>query len=198
VEQSVHRLLLCPHFLSDRLTKTSYAKRAPQTALQEPRIPDDLDATLQGDTELDYDNPAEEPIHGPPSSDQAEIGKGKNERSKLRARRVVPPLSPHRTRTRSRSLSIQREAVPAALRTTSRTKAKATVATAALKPVPESQVFDEFVAHSDNDDEGEMHEVEANLQITAHSRGSSVTSGYIILSACVLTWHIYYRITWGQ
>jgi hypothetical protein len=65
--------------------------------------------------------------------------------------------------------------VPAASRTTSRAKAKATTATAdiaVLKPVPESQVFDEFVANSNDDDEGDMHEVEANLQITAHYQGS--------------------------
>jgi hypothetical protein len=80
--------------------------------------------------------------------------------------------------------------VPAASRTTSRAKAKAkaTAATAAPKPVPESQVFDEFVAHSDNDDEGEMHEVEANLQITAHSRGSLLSHIWlyyiIIISLC--------------
>ncbi len=89
---------------------------------------------------------------------------------------MMPPLSPRRTRAHSRSLSIQPKSVPAASRTTSRAKAKATAAnaaTAALKTMPESQVFDEFVAHSDVDDEGEMHEVEANLQITAHSRGSS-------------------------
>jgi hypothetical protein len=68
--------------------------------------------------------------------------------------------------------------VPAASRTTSRPKAKATAATAATaapRLIPESPVFDEFVAHSNDDDEGEMHEVEANLQITAHSRGSSLS-----------------------
>jgi hypothetical protein len=146
--------------------------------LEEPRIPDDLDATLQGDTELDYDKPVEEPVPGPPVSNEAEIGNGKKRRSKVRARQVVPPLSLRQTRARSRSLSIQPEVVPVASRTTSRAKTKATVTTAnaaVLKPVPESQVFDEFVAHSNDDDEGEMHEVEANLQITAHSRGSCLS-----------------------
>jgi len=146
--------------------------------LEEPRIPDDLDATLRGDAELDYDKPAEEPVPGLPPSNEAEIGKGKKKRSKITARRVVPPPSLRLTRARSRSLSIQPEAVPATSRTTLRPKAKATAATAALKPVPESQVFDEFVAHSDDDDEGEMHEVEANLQVTAHSRGSSLIFYY--------------------
>lgn len=161
-------------------TKTSFPKRAPQT-LEEPRIPDDLDATLRGDAELDYDKPAEEPVPGPPPSNEAEIRKGKKKRSKVTARRVVPPPSLRLTRARSRSISIQPEAVPATSRTTLRPKAKATAATAstaALKPVPESQVFDEFVAHSDDDDEGEMHEVEANLQVTAHSRGSSLIFYY--------------------
>jgi hypothetical protein len=159
--------------------------------LEEPRIPDDLDATLRGDTELDYDKTAEEPVAGPPPSNEAEIRNGKEKRAKVRARRVVPPLSPPRTRARLRSLSIQPEAVPAASRTTSRAKAKATAATtatAALKPVPDSQVFDEFVAHSDDDDEGEMHEVEAKLQITVHSRGSSLSHirlyYVIIISPC--------------
>ena len=154
--------------------------------MEEPRNLDDL---LQGDTELDYDKPAEEPVPDPPPSNEAEIQKGKEKRSKVRARRAVPPLSPRRTRARSRSLSIQREAVPAASRTTSRPKAKAAIAaTAAPKPVPETQVFDEFVAHSDDDDEGEMHEVEADLQITAYSRGSSLSHirhyCIIIISLC--------------
>ena len=156
-------------------------KRAPVTALEEPRIPDDLDATLRGDTELDYDKPAEEPLPGPPPSNEAEIRNGKEKRLKVRARRVAPPLSPRRTRARMRSLSIQPEVDPAASRTNSRAKAKATAATAATeapKRVPDSQVFDEFVPHSDDDEEGEMHEVEAKLQITAHSQGSSrATSG---------------------
>ena len=88
---------------------------------------------------------------------------------------MVPQLSPRRTRARSRSLSVQPGSVPAALRTISSAKAKPTFATAAiaiLNPVPESQVFDEFVTHSDDDDEGEMHEVEAKLQLAANSRGS--------------------------
>lgn len=157
--------------------------------MEEPRIPDDLDATLRGDTALDYDKPAEEPVPSPPPSNEAEIGRGKEKQSEVRARRMASPLSPRRTRARSRLLSIQPEAVPAASRTTSRAKVKATAATAATaapNPVPESQDFDEFVAHSDNDDEGEMHEVEANLQITAHSRGSSLTHirlYYIIISS---------------
>lgn len=150
----------------------SFSKRAPRTALEEPWIPDDFDATLQGGTEFGYDKPAEEPVPGPPPSNEAEIGNGKKKRSKVRARQAVPLLSPRRTRARSRPLSVQPEAVPAALRPISRAKAKAAVTTAVLKPVPESQLFDEFVAHSHDDDEGEMHEVEANLQITAQSRGS--------------------------
>jgi hypothetical protein len=145
--------------------------------LEDPRIPDDLDATLQGDAGLDYDKPVEEPVPGPSPSNETEIGNGKKKQSKVRARRAVPPLSLRQTRARSRSLSIQPEAVPVASRTTSRAKTKTTVTTAdvaVLKPVLESQVVDEFVAHS-NDDEGEMHEVEANLRITAHSRGSCLS-----------------------
>jgi hypothetical protein len=157
--------------------------------LEEPRIPDDLDGALQGDAELDYDKPIEEPVPAPPPSNEAEIGNGQKKRSKVRARRAVPPLSLRQTRARSRSLSIQPDAVPVASRTTSRAKTKATVSTAdaaVLKPVPESQVFDEFVAHSNEDDEGEMHEVEANLRITAHSRGSCLShiQLYYIVGLC--------------
>ncbi len=161
--------------------------------MNEPRISDDLDAILRGDTEFDYDKPAEEPLPGPPPSNEAEIGKGKGKRSKVSARPVVPPLSPRRTRTGLRSQPIQPKAVPAALRTTSKAKTKATatnVAAAVLKPVLESQVFDEFVANSDDGDEGEMREVETNLQITAHSRGSSLSHIWlydiiIIINPCV-------------
>ena len=147
--------------------------------MEEPRNPDDIDVTIRGSTERDYDKPAEEFVPGPPPSNESEIGKGK-----VRARRAVPPLAPRRTRARSRSLLIQPEAVPAVSRTTSRVKEKAGVAiaaTAAMEPVPESQGFDEFVAYSDDGDEGEMHEVEADLQITAHSRGSYYG---IIISPC--------------
>jgi hypothetical protein len=152
--------------------------------LEEPRIPDDL---LRDHTEFDFDKPAEEPVPNPPPSNEVEIRKGKETRSKVRARPAAPSLSLRRTRAHSRSLSVRRDAVPAASRTTTRTKAKATaatVATTAPKLVPESQVFDEFVAHSDDNDEGEMHEVEANLQINAHSRGSSLSHirlNYIII-----------------
>lgn len=143
--------------------------------MEEPRIPDDLDTSLQGDAELGYDKPAEEAVPGPLPANDAEIGNGKRKRLKVRAPQAVPPLSPRRTRARSRSGSIQPEAVPTASNTTSRAKSKATlttVDTAVLKPVPESQLFDEFVAHSNDDDEGDMHEVEANLEILSHSRGS--------------------------
>ena len=149
-------------------TETSFSKRAPQTPLEEPEVPDDLNAILRGFTELDYDKPAEEFVPSPPPSNVAEIGKGE-----VRARRAVPPLTHRQTRPRSRSPSIQPEAAPATSRTTSRENANV-AATALSKPVPESQVFEEFVPDSD-DDEGEMHEVEANLQIAPHSQGSSLS-----------------------
>jgi hypothetical protein len=80
--------------------------------------------------------------------------------------------------------------VPAASQTITRAKAKASAAAVAAvsKPIPESQIFDEFVAHSDSDDEGEMHEVEANLQASVASRGASlVTCLAILLYQPVLT-----------
>ena len=154
-------------------TKTSFPKRAPQTPSKGPGVPNDLDATLRGDIELDYDRPAEEVVPGPPPSNVADIGKGE-----VRARQAVPSLTRRQTRARPRSPSIQPEAAPAISRTTSRAKAKVTAVTAATAPsklIPESQVFEEFVPDLD-DDEGEMHEVEANLQIASHSQGSSLSS----------------------
>lgn len=131
--------------------------------------------TSRGSTERDYDKPAEEFAPGPPPSNESEIGKGK-----VRARRVVPPLTPRRMRASSRSPSIQPEGAPGVSRTTSRAKAKAAVtitATAAMKPVPESQVFDEFVAYSDDGDDGEMHGVEdsdSETELFAHANKLSV------------------------
>jgi hypothetical protein len=149
--------------------------RAPRAALEELSVPDDLEATLRGDAEVDDFNLVEEPQPNTPPF--VETRKGNKSRSKVTARPVVPPLSPRRTRARSRSLSVQPDAVPAASRTTSRAKAKATAAAAALKPVPASPVIDDFVLHSDgddefvahSDDEGEMHEVEADLQVSVRS-----------------------------
>lgn len=151
----------------------SFLKRVPQAALEEPSVPDDIDATLRGDAGVD-DKLAEEP-----EPVETAVRKGNAKRTRPRARQVAPPPSPRRTRARSRSRSVDvPEDVPAAPRTT-RAKAKALAATtapaaapAALQPVPESQVFDEFVAHSD-DDEVEMHEVEDDLQVSARSRGES-------------------------
>ena len=138
--------------------------------MEEPSIPDDIDATLRGDA-VDDDKLAEEPEPSPLPIVEAAVKKGKP-----RARRVVPPLSPRRTRARSRSLSVdQPDIAPIASRTTrSKSKALAGAAAAApavLVPVSESQVFDEFVADSD-DDEVEMHEVEDNLKISMQSRGA--------------------------
>ena len=60
-----------------------------------------------------------------------------------------------------------------------RARAKASAASAAAtvpETIPESQVFDEFVVHSDSDEEREMHEVEANLQDSVVSRGASLVT----------------------
>jgi hypothetical protein len=152
-----------------------FLKRVPQAALEEPSVPDDIDATLRGDAGVDDDKLAEEP-----EPVETAVRKGGAKRTRPRARQVAPPPSPRRTRARSRSRSVDvPENVPAAPRS-SRAKAKALAATtaaaaaapAALQPVSESQVFDEFVAHSD-DDEVEMHEVEDDLQVSARSRGES-------------------------
>jgi hypothetical protein len=99
--------------------------------------------------------------------------------------------------------------VPAASRTTSRAKAKATAAAAALKPVPASPVIDDFVLHSDgddefvahSDDEGEMHEVEADLQVSVRSGGASLSHiwlYYVIISPCVDARGMHYRTTCGR
>ena len=164
----------------------SILKRVSQAALEEPSVPDDIDATLRDDAGVDDDKLAEEP-----ELMETAVRKGNAKRTRRRARQVAPPLSPRRTRARSRSRSVDvPEDVPAAPRTT-RAKAKALAATttaaappAALQPVPESQVFDEFVAHSD-DDEVEMHEVEDDLQVSARSRGKSPWPGQTCISPCV-------------
>ena len=168
-----------------------FQKRAPRAALGELGVLDDLEATLRGDPEVDGVKLVEE--HEPNTPPFVETRKGNKSRSRVKAREVVPPLSPRRTRARSRSLSVQPKAVPAASRITSKARAKATAPTAAaaaLKPVPASPVIDESVPHSDgddefvahSDDEGEMHEVEADLQGSVRSGGASHTSGLYYVS----------------
>lgn len=155
--------------------------------MEELSIPDDLDATLRGDAEVDDDKLAEEPEPSPLPTVEAAVKKGRPS-----ARRVAPSLSPRRTRARSRSLSVdQPDDVLVASRTTrSKSKALAAAAAAALEPVSESQVSDEFVAHSD-DDEFEMYEVEDNLKISVQSRGASLSQNWLyfvlLLLARVLT-----------
>ena len=151
--------------------------------LEEP-VFDDLDATLRG-TQAD-DKLAEEPDPSPVDPEQPnfppvasemrqpETGRGK--RGKPRSRPIVRPLSPRRTRARSRLRSVNpHDAASAALQTNLRAKSKPKVsatAAAAPKPVLKSQVSDEFIAYSDD-------EVEANLQVSVESRGAlRVTSGY--------------------
>lgn len=136
--------------------------------MEELGVLDDLEATLRGDPEADDVKLVEEPEPNTPPF--VETRKRNKSRSRVKARQVVPQLSPRRTRARSRSLSVQPEALPAASRIASRAKAKAAAASA-LKPVPASPIIDEFVAHSD--DEGEMHEVEADLQVSVWSGGAS-------------------------
>jgi hypothetical protein len=84
--------------------------------------------------------------------------------------------------------------MPAASETITRAKAKASAVAAAAaaaatvpETIPESQVFDEFVAHSDSDEEREMHEVEADLQDSVISRGASLVTYRIRLLAGVDT-----------
>ncbi|KAI9452672.1 hypothetical protein F5148DRAFT_1330937 [Russula earlei] len=97
----------------------------------------------------------------------------KRKRMDVRAQPLVPSLSPRRTRARSRSRLVKpQEVVPTASRNT--TPESPAAAVKALKHVPESQVIDEFVAYSN--DESEMHEVEANLQLSIKSRGHSPTN----------------------
>ena len=99
---------------------------------------------------------------------------GRKKRGKLRARPVTRPVSPRRTRAHSRSANPHDTL--AASQTITRAKAKAAAAAATVpEPTPDSQVFDEFVAHSESD-EGEMHEVEANLQVSVVSGGASLVT----------------------
>jgi hypothetical protein len=76
--------------------------------------------------------------------------------------------------------------MPVASETMTRARAKASAASAAAtvpETNPESQVFDEFVVHSDSDEEREMHEVEANLQDSVVSRGASLVT-YLAIGWC--------------
>ncbi|KAH9978448.1 hypothetical protein BJV74DRAFT_859231 [Russula compacta] len=134
----------------------------------EESIPDDIDATLRGT----------EPNSVAAASKAREVEIARKKRTMSKAQPVASPRSPRRTRARLRSGSVNPpEVAPAAapLRTITRAKAKAAAAADAatatmLQPVRESQVIDdEFVAYSDND-EHDMHEVEANLQVKAKSR----------------------------
>jgi hypothetical protein len=108
----------------------------------------------------------------------------RRKRGRLEAQPIVRPLSPRQTRASSKVRSVNpHDAAPAVSQTTPRGKTKsktsATVVATVPQPIPESQLSDEFVAHSD--DEGDMHEVEANLQVSAISSGMSrVTSGCFI------------------
>jgi hypothetical protein len=153
--------------------------------LEEPVL-DDLDATLRGAEVGDKlaEGPDPSPV-GPeqPNSSATAVAATQPEtvrrgRGAPRARPVVRPVSPRRTRARSRSANPP-DPMPAASQTITRARAKASAAAAAAtvpEPIPESQVFDEFVAHSDSDEEGEMHEVEANLQVSLVSRGASLVT----------------------
>lgn len=159
--------------------------------MEEP-VPDDLDATLRG-TEVD-DKVAGEPGPSPRSPEQPsspgavpEVMQSEGRRRKRGSTKALPivrSISPRRTRAGSNLRSINlHDAAPAVSRTTSREKAKTktsvTVAATVPQPDPESQVVDEFIAYSD--DEGDMHEVEADLQPGAVSPGAlRVTSGYFI------------------
>jgi len=159
--------------------------------VEEP-VPDDLDATLRG-TEVD-DKVAGKPGLSPRSLEQPsspgvvpEVMQSESRRRKRGSTKALPmvrSISPYRTRAGSNFRSINlHDAAPAVSRTTPRekakTKASVTVAAMVPQPVPKSRVLDEFIAYSD--DEGDMHEVEANLQVGAVSPGASrVTSGYFI------------------
>lgn len=153
--------------------------------MEEPFL-DDLDATLRG-TEVG-DKLAEGPDPSPvgleqPNSSATAVEASQPEtsrknRGKPRARPVARPVSPRQTRARSRSAN-PHDSMPAAPENIIRAKAKASAAAAAAtvpETIPESQVFDEFVAHSDSDEEREMHEVEANLQDSVVSRGASLVT----------------------
>jgi hypothetical protein len=150
--------------------------------VEEP-VPDDLDATLRG-TEID-DKVAEglgpsagspEQPNSPgavPGAMQPETGR---KRGRTKAQPIVRSISPRRTRAGSklRPVNAHDATPPPVPQTTPRGKAKtkksATVAATLPQPILGSQLPDEFVAYSDN--EGDMHEVEANLQVSAVSPGA--------------------------
>jgi hypothetical protein len=131
----------------------------------EKRVHGGVDATLLG-ANVD-DQPAEEPE--PSSFGRSQVRTRK--RVEPKARPSVVSRSPPRTRARSRLNPIDPpKTTPAAPRAISRAKeAAAASATTSLEHITDSQVVDEFKAHSD--DEGDMYEVDADLQISIESRG---------------------------
>jgi hypothetical protein len=139
----------------------------------EEQAPGDFDATLPG--AIVDDQPAEV------SSPRGTKVRTKR-RARPKARQPVASLSPRSPRRARARLPLQPigspETAPAAPRSISGER-EASVASAAaiFEPVTKSRVVDEFKAHSD--DEGDMHEVEADLQIGAVSPGCShITPGY--------------------
>jgi hypothetical protein len=161
-----------PHPSFD-IDQMSIPQGAPQVV--EKRVHVGVDATLLG-TNND-DQPAQEPE--PSSFGGSEVRTRK--RVAPKARPSVASRSPPQTRARSRlNPADPPKTAPSAPRATSRAKdaaAAAASATTSLDHNTESQVVDEFKAHSD--DEGDMHEVEADLQIGTESRGvSQITPDY--------------------
>jgi hypothetical protein len=135
----------------------------------EKRVDGGVDATLLG-ANVD-DQPAEEPEPSSFGGSQVRTRK----RVAPKARPLVVSSSPRQTRARSRLNPVDSpQTTPAAPRAITRAKEAAVAAasaTTSLEHITESQVVDEFKAHSD--DEGDMHEVEADLQINTESRGVS-------------------------
>jgi hypothetical protein len=156
--------------------------KGPQQVVDVP-VPDDLDATLRGTEVDDKLAEAEEPGPSPfdpeqltyptvsPETAQPETRRGK--RGMPRAQPTASPLSPRRTRARAH------------LQTANLYGAGGAASQILPSAKTKASVLDEFVAHSDDD--SDMHEVEANLQVSTASRGTlRITSGYFYPSVLTL------------
>ncbi|KAI0255188.1 hypothetical protein BJV78DRAFT_1329928 [Lactifluus subvellereus] len=176
-------------------TPTSKRRRTGAPQVVEKPVPGGVDATLLGANVDDQlaEKPNASSFSGaeadspvvPEQLDNPAVALGPTEsdvstrkRVMSKARPLVVSLSPRLTRSSSRLHAVDPlKADPAASRANPRANEATLAATPAatpLKPITESQVIDEFKAYSD--DESDIHEVEAELQVSPKSRGGPRTN----------------------
>lgn len=144
----------------------------------EKPIPGSVDATLPGanaDDQLAEHPVVLEQLDNPAIARESTESEVSTRKRAIPKARPLVSLSPYQTRARSRLHAVDLlEDAPAASRAVPRVKEvvlAATPASTPLEPITESQLIDEFKAQSD--DEGDIHEVEDELQVSPESRGAS-------------------------